>query len=172
MLFVLLLGLARAAAPEGPDSPKDSVLEAEEAWRPCPFLRLDEEDASPIGRPLPDLRSPISPLPREPFHWRLSALPGGSAIRALLDPIDSLVGFEHLRSTWEGGRSDVTVTTDVSDWINSLGAPLGGNCVLGPHVDLASFEECDGGRLPLLDFRHGTPRPGMVSAGFSLTIGF
>ncbi len=94
------------------------------------------------------------------------------AFRSLLDPLEALVDLKRLRGSWDRRASEVSVSTDLSAVANSLGAPLAAGVFLGICVDLLEFPERDGGRLPLLDPRHGALRAADVSTGFGLTLGF
>lgn len=153
----------------------------EDAWEPCPFLRYDEGGFPGLtrsrsgDRPLSDPFDDAGPLPgfgREPFDWREAAPRERSAFRVLLEPLDAALGLATLRGSWGKGGSEVSVSTDLSSWVDSLGAPLGGRVSLGLHVDMLGFEEGDGGRLPLIEPRHVGSRAAFVSTGVGLSLGF
>jgi hypothetical protein len=185
MKFFLLLGLAVVAGPfavEGRTEARDPLfsldgpaLESpvpaeEDAWSPFPYLRYDD-----WGAPLTERRA-VEGLHAgwggESFDWREASLPERSALHRLLEPLDALVGLEHVRGSWDRAASEGSVTTDLTSWANSLGAPLSGRAFLGICVDLLSYEECDGGRLPLIDAKHGSARPNYLTTGVGLTLGF
>ena len=164
MLLSLLLGLGvLIGAPFLPETPSP-----EDSWRPCPFLRLDEDEVR--GAPKYDDFPPRSE--REPFDWREPAPRGRSTLRALLEPIDAVVGLGRLSTTWDRSAAEVSVSKDVSTWVESLGLPLAPRAVLGVRVDLPGLDEADGGRLPMLDPRHTGPRAANVTTGLGLTLGF
>lgn len=154
---------------EGP-GPVERPMIDDDRWRPFPYLRLED-----WGTPSLDSREraelfPSSETPT--FHWRELALPERLVFQSLLEPLEALVDFKRLRSSWDRRTSEVSVSTDLSTVANSLGAPVLPGVFLGICVDLLEFPERDGGRLPLLDPRHGALRPADVSTGFGLTLGF
>jgi hypothetical protein len=187
MKFLLLLGLKLTAGAAPFEDAADSrefpftledpavVVEpivVEDAWRPFPHLRYEDWGAYSAE----DRRwlAPAAESRGEPFDWRSVHIPAAQKygqFDVLLEPLDALVA-EHLRGTWDRGASEASVSTDLSAWVNSLGAPLGGSIFLGLRIDLISYEESDGRRLPLIDPRHGAPRPNYVSTGVGLTLGF
>jgi len=185
MTFLALLMLRLAADPvpvEGTErarvsiftleesAPTDQPILEDDAWRPLPHLRYEDPGtpsiASRNGTEFP------AGSEAEPFAWRETALLARSKFRSLLDPLEAIVDLNYLRGSWDRRASEVSVTTDLSTLANSLGAPLSPGVFLGICVDLLEFPEREGGRLPLLDSRHGTLRPGDVSTGFGLTLGF
>jgi hypothetical protein len=182
-LLLLALKLTTGTVPvEGTEEARMHLLSLEEPapahrpmieddlWRPIPHLRLEDWGTTVHeGREQAEL---FSGSEAPSFHWRELALPEHLTFRSLLDPLEAFVDFKRLRSTWDRRTSEVSVSTDLSTVANSLGAPLSAGVFLGICVDLLEFPERDGGRLPLLDPRHGALRPADVSTGFGLTLGF
>jgi hypothetical protein len=152
----------------------------EDSWEPCPFLRYEEGLFPGLTRSSSAVLSidrsddaGLLPGPwREPFDWREAAPRERSAFRRFLEPIDRVVGLGNLHGSWETGSSQVSVSSDLSSWVDSLGAPLAGRVSLGLHVDMLGFEEADGGRLPLIESRRSGPRATFLSTGVGLTLGF
>jgi hypothetical protein len=179
MKFLLLLALKLAMVPvplEGTERSRvslftleetadtDRPILEEESWLPFPHLRYDDGGTPPVVR--------REGFEAESFEWRAASVPERLKFRSLLDPLEAIIDLKHLSSSWDRAASEVTVTTDLSTLANSVGAPLGAGVFLGICVDLLAFPERDGGRLPLLDPRHGALRPGDISTGFGLTLGF
>jgi len=185
MKFFLLLGLSLVAGlrtAEGREETRDGLFTLdgpaldsstrfeEDAWRPFPHLRYEGGGTAASPRGYGDGLPPGSR--GEPFDWREVALPKRSMFQSILDPLESIVESKHVRVSWDRAASEVSFSRDLSTLANSLGATLSAGAFLGICVDLLEFPECDGGRLPQIDPRHGELRPGNISTGFGLTLGF
>ncbi|HLY08837.1 MAG TPA: hypothetical protein VKW04_05945 [Planctomycetota bacterium] len=176
----------RAAARQGrsggllpePSSPED-------AWLPRRCLSYEEEGLSSSprrisfllgsGDPGQDPRAPgegRTPTPEERFRWRETAIPDWFAMRFLLNPLDAVVGLDNIHVSWGKLVSDVSVSTELSRALESLGTPLDRGIFLGVNVDMLGFEEYEGTRMTLIDARRSAPRISFLSTGLGVTFKF
>jgi hypothetical protein len=157
----------------------------EERWMPSPFLTYEEEGVSDSPRSTPLPRNPGVPAQEESeglrlppgdavrfFHGGESGFPEKSALRSLLDPLDLVVGLENIHVSWGKSASEVSVSTVLSRWLESLGTPLDSNVFLGVNVEMLGLEEYQGTSSAMIDARRGAPRINNLSTGLGLRFKF
>jgi hypothetical protein len=82
------------------------------------------------------------------------------------------VAWEDPRVSGKRAVSELSLSTKVSTWMESLGTLLDKSLFLGVNVDLLGSEEYQGLCLTRIDARHGTPRLHYLSSGIGLTFKF
>jgi len=157
----------------------------EERWMPFPFLTYEEEGFFDSPRATPLTLNPGAPGQEESeglrlppgdavrcFHWGETSFPEKSALRSLLNPLDLVVGLENIHVSWGKSASELSVTTALSRWLESLGTPLDSNVFLGVNVEMLGLEEYQGTYSALIDARRGAPRINNLSTGLGLRFKF
>ncbi|HVR87368.1 MAG TPA: hypothetical protein VMU54_23790 [Planctomycetota bacterium] len=172
-------------AMQGSDFVIPEPFAREEPWRPCPFVRLEDEGSAGSqthtsfllnsGGSGPEEIEGFCVTPSYPeriFPRRETGFQEWSAVRFLLNPLDVVLGLDNLQVSWGKGVSEVSVSTVLSRWFESLGTLLDRNTFLGVNVDMLGFEEYEGTHLGVIDARRGTPRINNLSTGLGLTFKF
>jgi hypothetical protein len=80
--------------------------------------------------------------------------------------------MDGFRMTWDARAPEGSGSPTLSSVLESLGRRVSDRLFLGVTVDRLGFEEYEGGRVAILDPRHGTPRMNTLATGVGLTLGF